>query len=538
MAEIIVPRGYQTYATDSVYDYFAQHTGNPLVVMPTGTGKSICIALLIYRMLHEFAGQRTIALTHVKELIEQNVSKLRALWPNAPVGICSASLGEKSTRNSIVFGGIGSCYRDPAAFGFRDTLLIDEAHLVGANETAMYTRFIAGLQDINPKLKIIGFTATDYRQRMGRLTNGGLFTDVAIDMSTTEWIAWFIANNYMVPLIAKPTTTQIDVSNVGMQNGEYNQAQVQRAADRAVITGAAVDEACALAYDRRKWLFFCAGVEHAEHVAEMLVLRGIPAMAVHSKMDGDERDRRIAAFRRGELRAITNNNILTTGFDDPEIDMIGMLRPTQSAGLWVQMLGRGTRPSYGKSNCLVLDYSGNTWRLGPFDNPKIPGVGGTGSGDMPVKTCEACGFFNHISARVCVVCGEPFQIQNKLSPFASQHNIMSSAAPIVEWHNVQRVYYNVHASVIQSEDGQAKPETLCVRYACGKHQYKEYIAFESAHPGGRKRAHDWWHQRTTRFIPTTSLDALRDAEAGWLRTPRRVRVWTNKRYPEILSCEF
>lgn len=543
MADWIVPRDYQHHAVHSVYHYFNEHSGNPLVVMPTGTGKSVCIALLIYRMLHEYEGQRTIAVTHVKELIEQNVDKVRRLWPNAPVGICSASLRERSTRNSIVFGGIGSCYNDPAAFGHRDTLLIDEAHLVGPNETAMYTRFIDGLRKTNPFLKIIGFTATDYRMKMGRLTNGGMFTDVAVDMATTEWIAWFIANNYMVPLITRPTQTQIDTSNVGVQNGEYNQTQLQKAADRSDVTQSAVDEAISLAHDRRKWLFFCSGVEHAHHVAEMLTLRGIPALAVHSntkdyKMSNEERDRRIMAFKRGEIRAITNNNILTTGFDDPEIDMIGDMRPTTSPGLRIQMLGRGTRPAPYKKNCLVLDYSGNTVRHGPFDNPRIPGPPGSGTGDMPVKTCDNCGFFNHISARVCVVCGDPFEIANKLSFQASAQQIMSGAAPQVDWFSVQRVYYNTHQSTILNAAGGTKPETLCVRYACGANQFREFIAFESEHPGARHRASQWWMQRTSKFVPATSLEAMRDAEAGWLRVPRRVRVHVNKKYPEILGYEF
>jgi superfamily II DNA or RNA helicase len=107
---------------------------------------------------------------------------------------------------------------------------------------------------------------------------------------------------------------------------------------------AAIQEALEQGHDRNCWLAFCAGVDHADAVAGLLNSYGVPAAAVHSKLSAGERDARIAAFKSGELRCITNNNILTTGFDHPPVDMILMLRPTMSTVLWIQMLGRGTRP--------------------------------------------------------------------------------------------------------------------------------------------------------------------------------------------------
>jgi DNA repair protein RadD len=199
-------------------------------------------------------------------------------------------------------------------------------------------------------------------------------------------------------------------------------ARLQAAVDDADITYRALTEAVQIGQSRRSWTAFASGIDHAIHIAEMLRgTFGIDAAEVHSKMPDKERDRRIEAYKRGELRCIVNKDILTTGFDHPPIDLILMLRPTMSTGLWVQMLGRGTRPydpaingylpgfPTKKFDCCVLDYAGNTRRLGPINDPVIPKPKGKGrAGDAPVKICDACGAYNHTSARFCLVCNNEF----------------------------------------------------------------------------------------------------------------------------------
>src|SRR5690606_36427951 len=131
-----------------------------------------------------------------------------------------------------------------------------------------------------------------------------------------------------------------------------------------------------------------SGIEHAEHIAEFLTRFGIDCAAVHSKQSAEYNDKAILAFKEGSLRAIVNYGKLTTGFNHPGIDAIAMFRPTMSVPLWVQMLGRGTRPADGKKDCLVLDYARNTPRLGPINDPVIPRRKGEGGGDPPVKVCN------------------------------------------------------------------------------------------------------------------------------------------------------
>jgi DNA repair protein RadD len=528
-------RYYQEEAVLSIYEYFQKQTGNPIVAMPTGTGKSIVIGEFVRSVMTFFPGQRIMKLTHVKELIEQNYLKLIQIWPTAPAGIYSAGLNRREIR-PITFAGIGSVAKKPDVFGHVDILMIDEAHLVSSKEETNYQSFINGLKNINPKIKVVGFTATPYRLGQGMLTNeGGLFTDICYDLTGREAFNRLIAEGFISPLIPRRTKTEIDISDVHLVGGEFNQNELQEAVDRQDVTTLAIDEMIELGEDRKHWLVFATGITHAEHVAGMLCERGIPSAVVHSKLPGEQRDNVIRMFKRGELRAVVNNNVLTTGFDFPGIDLIGMLRPTTSPGLWVQMLGRGTRPCEGKNNCLVLDFAGNTCRLGPINDPVIPRQRGkNGGGIAPVKLCEACGTYNHASVRFCCSCGAEFPKEIKLAPQASNMELIAGKEPQIEVFAVDSIDYHKH------KPRDSKPISLKVSYHCGMRQFSEWVCFE--HEGfALHKAHDWWKIRTNweeegGLIPQTVDEALDQIEN--IGVPTHIRVWVNNKHPRIMATDF
>jgi len=181
---VITPRWYQTEALDAVYNFFMTHKeGNPLIGLPTGTGKSVLPALFINRVLRQWPTQRFLLITHVKELIAQNAEKMLDVWPEAPLGIYSAGLKSKDTAHPIVFGGIQSMIRNAPAFGHRDIIFVDEAHLVSAEESGQYQTFFALMKLINPNVRIIGMSATLYRMGMGMITDNGLFTHIVYDLT-------------------------------------------------------------------------------------------------------------------------------------------------------------------------------------------------------------------------------------------------------------------------------------------------------------------------------------------------------------------
>ncbi len=533
-------RDYQQGAVDATINYFVEgKRGNPVVAMPTGTGKSITIAGTVQRVM-QWPNQRVMVLTHVKELIEQNAEKMQMLWPEAPMGIYSAGLGIKDTVMPIIYGGVMSVKNNVKAFGRRDLLFIDEAHLLSPKEGTTYQNVIAELMEVNPFLKTVGYTATDYRLGQGRITDDGLFTDVCYDLTGVESFNRLIAQGHIVPLYPKRTKVerQSDIINLNSK-GDLDKASLAADAADKETTYKALVEACEWGADRNSWLVFASTIDDAEWIAATLSTFGIPTAAVHSKMPKSERDKRIKAFKRGTLRCLANMGVLTTGFDHPALDMIVMLRRTMSPGLWVQMLGRGTRPcpETGKTDCLVLDFAGNTRRLGPINDPVIPRKKGKGGGDAPVRICDNCGTYNHAAARFCCFCNEEFTFAPKIVASAGTDELIREDVPIVEIYNVTTVNYYLHEKKNRMGEATAPPQ-IKVEYFCegGLHRFQEFVQFE--HPGyPSKKARDWWRQRFPGdYVPEKTAEAL--SEIGQLRAPHRIRVWVNKKYPEVIGYEY
>lgn len=546
-------RDYQAWAIAEIFRYFEQSQGNPIIALPTGTGKSVIIAGFIAEVFKRYRGQRIMKAAHVQELIEQNFSKLLELWPTAPAGIYSAGLKRRDAQTPIVYAGIASAVKAAELFGHIDLVIVDECHLVSPKEGTMYQKMLAVLRAVNPALKVIGFTATHYRLGQGPLTeDGGIFTDIAVDLTTFKAFNWFLDDGFLCPLVPRPTRTILDVSSVKVQQGDYNQKELQVAVDREEITRAALSETLEWANGRRHWLVFAAGIEHTEHVAEMLNHMGVPATFVHTGVSAKDRKQRLDDYKAGRYVAMVNNGILTTGFDFPGIDLIIVLRPTQSPGLWVQMLGRGTRPVYvlgfdletkegrlasiansAKRNCLVLDFAGNTRRLGPINDPVKPRKRGKGRGQAPVRICEGCGIYCHASARVCPECGFVFTIKTKISANAATDELIKrdDLPELVEFP-VNRVVYSEH----RRSKGQGLA-SLKVSYHCGLRVFHEWVCFE--HEGYAKhRAHDWWRENPTteKRCPATVYESYQ--RLNELSPPKKVLVWANREYPEVRGREY
>lgn len=279
---------------------------------------------------------------------------------------------------------------------------------------------------------------------------------------------------------------------------------------------------------RRSWLAFCSGVRHATHVAEEFRRRGVSCATIFGRTPKDERDAIIAAFKRGEIRALASMGVLTTGFNAPALDLIAMLRPTKSGGLYVQMAGRGTRLAEGKENCLVLDFAGNVRRHGPIDlvRPKRPG--GPGDGPPPTKICPECGTIIAIAALECPGCGFEFPGRKvKLEPTASTLEVLSTGKP--QWVGVTDVTYSRH----EKRGGRV---SLKVTYRCGFAFHTEWVCFE--HDGyPRRKAASWWRERAPELeIPASVDEALILADR--LRRPTEIAVRPAGRFTEITAYRF
>ena len=402
-------RDYQRRAIDQLYAWFsAGNAGNPCLVLPTGSGKSHIVAALCKDAVQNWPETRVLMLTHVKELIEQNAEKMHQHWPGAPMGIYSASIGRRCLTEPITFAGIQSIRTKANQIGHVDLVVIDECHLVSHKDEGGYRKLIGALQAINPALRVIGLTATPYRLGHGLITDKPALFDALLEPVSIEEL---IFKGYLSNLRSKVTKTVLDTTGVHKRGGEFIESELQAAVDTKDNNARVVREVIDLAGDRKAWLFFCAGVNHAKHIAEVLQAHGISAECITGETPKAERERILAEFKAGNIRALTNANVLTTGFDYPDIDLIAMLRPTMSASLYVQMAGRGMRVKSHTDHCLVLDFAGVVATHGPITAIQPTKKAGEGNGEAPVKVCDNCHELCHLSATVCPACLHPFPIR-------------------------------------------------------------------------------------------------------------------------------
>ena len=427
-------RDYQQRSINQLYKWLGENIGNPCLVLPTGAGKSHVIAALCKDALQSWPETRILMLTHVKELIEQNAEKMRQHWPNAPMGIYSASIGQKILGEPITFAGIQSIRKHADKIGLVDLIIIDECHLVNHNDEGGYRSLIAELVKINPALRVIGLTATPFRLGHGLITDKPAIFDALLEPVTIEEL---ITKGHLMPLRSKVTTTQLDTTGVHKRGGEYIERELQQAVDTDDINQKVVAEIKSLAGERKAWLLFCAGVAHAEHVALELQKQGISAACITGTTTKNERERLLQEYKSGRIQALTNANVLTTGFDYPDIDLIAMLRPTMSPGLYVQMAGRGLRPKSHTDHCLVLDFAGVVEQHGPITAVEPPQKEKKGDGKAPTKTCEECGEIVAISTIECPSCGAVFEQKQKPSLELRNVDIMGLDATemtVIDWH--------------------------------------------------------------------------------------------------------
>jgi len=536
-------RDYQQAAIESLFEWFTLNpAGHPLLVLPTGAGKSVLIAAFIQQVMTSWPGQRVLMLTHVRELIAQNFEKLNRVWPLAPAGVYSASLRRRDKFDAIIFAGIQSVWSKAMQLGWFDLVLIDEAHLVNIKQSGMYRRFIEDLQKINPNVRVIGLTATAFRTGSGDITDGehAIFTDVAYEVPVLE----LIQKGYLCPLVSKRMAAEIDTSHLHIRNGDFVQSEMEALIDRDEVTEAALDEVMLYGSGRRSWLFFCAGVGHAEHVREALERRGIPAGCVTGETPAGERDRIIEAFRRGDLRAITNANVLTTGFDAPGTDLLVFLRPTDSPGLYVQMMGRGMRPlgadmeesiRNGKRDCLVLDFAGNVRRHGPVDEVKPWKPGKRKKGCAPVKSCPECQTFMPVQVRTCPECGHEFPVEQE-----APHGRSASDAAVLSIELDPTRYLlteNITECSYTRHEKAGSPPSMRVDYYAGYNRFaSEWVCLE--HSGvARAKAVTWWMKRAPGTpIPRTIDEALE--RVSQLAVPSAITINTKGKYAEIVSYEW
>ena len=248
-------RDYQIESIAAVERFLAAESGNPCVVMPTGGGKTLVLAELCRRAVA--AGRRAVVAVHVRELVRQNAASILTLAPDLglSVGIDSASLGQRERGMPIIVAGIQSAWRQSAAYGCVDLVIVDEAHRIPPDGEGMYRTFLAA----HPGARVVGLTATPYRTSTGMLCGPeNLLTRVVHETS----IRHLIERGFLCRLVSRGAapSTVADVSGVRVRGGEFVAADLQNIVNQSALVQAAVGDVLERADGRRSMLVFCAGV--------------------------------------------------------------------------------------------------------------------------------------------------------------------------------------------------------------------------------------------------------------------------------------
>ena len=527
-------RDYQSEAIEAVADALRRGVRAPLVVAPTGSGKSAILGGIV----RDFCtmGARVLVATHRKELIAQDEKAILRVWPEGTgrVGVYSAGLGRREVRTCTV-AGVQSVARRVRELGRIDVVLIDEAHLVSPKSDTQYGQLLRGLYEANNDLCVVGLTATPYRLGQGLLTQGDgkIFESIVYDIE----IKRLIRDGFLSPLVSSKVSAAIDLDEVKVSGGDYVLADLELAADVDSITDSVARDIAATG--RKSILVFGCSVAHASRLRNAIRMQGISCETVVGETPN--RDSILADFKAGRLQCVTSCDVLTTGFDAPNVDCLAIVRATLSPSLFVQICGRGSRIAEGKKDCVVLDYGGNVARHGPIDAIKIEPKTSRGDGKAPMKICRSCWAEVHASARTCEYCGHEFPAPTKrVNERASRLAVISEDDENAE--PVRREVERVERTRHEKED--KTPSMRVSYYGPGTRSDYHPIASEwicVEHDEGnfaRRKAESWWRQHCSADIacPTTVSGALELED--YLKPV--VAIWTKPdgKYTRITGYEF
>lgn len=360
-------RYYQSDAVSSVIEHIRRSLASALLVLPTGAGKSLVVSELA-RIIHQQSGKNVLCLAPSAELVQQNREKFESY--GLPASMYSASAGRKDLRYPVVFGSpltVANAIDD-----FRDyaAVIVDEAHGI----TPTLIGIIDTMKESNPRLRVIGMTATPYRRGEGyiyrshvdgRIINEHNARDPYWDKVTYELKAReLISNGFLTMPELALASESYSVSDLVMKGSTFTPESIAGVFNTDHDkTSRIVDNVLGYFYGGgyRACMFFAATREHADFICSLL-----PEgtwRAVYANTPKSERKKIIADYKAQAFPFVVNMNVLTTGFDAPHVDLIAILRATESPGLWQQIAGRGLRLFPGKDHCKILDYAGNIERF-------------------------------------------------------------------------------------------------------------------------------------------------------------------------------
>lgn len=368
-----------------------------LVALSTGAGKSVIIYELLRKSIRAKPEIKCLVLFNRVTLLSQLAKRFKDALGENEVGIYCGSEESWDLSRRVTVGSIQSL--DPGSLNFH-LIIVDECHSIN-DEGGRYEAFIRRQCEANPKTKVVGFTATPFRQNGFIYGKDKLFTHICYQ----KGLQYFIQNGYLVPPISKQPDHCIDLSKLRILKGEYRQQDIDAQTMNIKMAEDQVADALNRAIGRNKIVWFAASINHAELLASLLRKQNETVSIIHSKMSREDRDKNQDDFLHRN-RHLVNVSVVVEGFDQPSIDTIVLMRPTRSPVVMVQSCGRGLRPYPGKEDCLILDYGNVISSLGPLEDPVIGKKSVGGEKIAPsMKTCPECRTLVPPRVMGCPTCG-------------------------------------------------------------------------------------------------------------------------------------
>ena len=389
-----------------------------LIQAATGAGKTIIFSALVKQLIELWPNLKICIAVHLKEIVEQNIEKLKMIWPDAPIGVsCSSSNFDIDLTQQITIGSIQTIANKLDKLQTFNLIIVDEAHKIPpTNQDGQYLKLFNFIREKNNKLKIIGFTATPYRLGHGyiygdnkKISNDNLFKKLNYSIGIKQ----LQKQNYLCGHKIKfANNMQEQLKNIKV-NGDYNISELEHVMVKEINIKAVYNAIIDYADDRKNIIIFCTTIKHAELINNYLNEKNISSEVIHSKMKMQNRNEILNNFTKEKNRVLCNVGIATEGYDNPKIDCVILDRPTKSTSLYVQMCGRGLRPYDNKDYLLILDLVNNCYlNHGDISNPNvvIPLFKSDKDADAVVKICDKCFSIIAVGYKKCPDCGYEFPI--------------------------------------------------------------------------------------------------------------------------------
>lgn len=496
---------------------------NPVIELPTGTGKSVVIGEICRQFLNTSPHARVLVLAHVGELIVQNAAWIERMVGR--VGVVSAGHARAEYGRAVTVGTIQTVANRLDRIGEVDLVIIDEAHRVPLADGSQYRTTINEIRRARPAARVVGLSATPYRLDGGSLVGQGIFDRVCYRAELPAM--W--RDGYLAPLKimgSAELSRKIDAAKMGTRGGEFRSEDVD-AAVRPLAADTAADLALR-ARDRQSAIVFASGIDHALDLAAQLDAHGRRVACIFGETSREERARIIEGFRSKEIDTLVNVDVLTTGFDAPNVDCVAICRPTMSPSLYIQMLGRGLRLAPGKRDCLLLDYGCNVLRHGEPQHVK-PENATEKSARPRGRYCPACGSLcAHAQAKCACGYEWPAEPRAARGPRAPAE---IDAIAFDGWAKVELATAHYHVG----RDG--KRDTLKIAYQVAGLKYPicEWLCVE--HPPGswaRKQAEKSWEQIFGCATPETIDACIEHADKAGIKISQ-IRVKKDGKFHRVIG---